>query len=85
MDYSPIGNIPSGTLQMDCRDGMACPTTPAGGGRANHGENCVAPQTQTQEGQIGEREEDSFHGKLQGALLEHQGMPMVCDWHAPNR
>ena len=45
----------------------------------------VAPQTQTQEGQIGEREEDSFHGKLQGALLEHQGMPMVCDWHAPNR
>ena len=31
MDYSPIGNIPSGTLQMDCRDGMACPTTPAGG------------------------------------------------------
>ena len=41
-----------------------------------------APQTQTQGGQIGEREEDSFHGKLQGALLEHQGMPMVCDWHA---
>jgi hypothetical protein len=39
MDYSPIGNIPSRTLQMDCRDGMACPTTPAGGGRANHGEN----------------------------------------------
>ena len=27
-------------------------------------------------------EEDSFHGCLVGALEEHQGMPMVCNWHA---
>ena len=27
-------------------------------------------------------DEDSFHGRLVGALKEHKGMPMVCDWHA---
>lgn len=27
-------------------------------------------------------EEDSFHGRLEGALLEHRGMPMTCNWHA---
>ena len=27
-------------------------------------------------------EEETFHGKLVGALKEHQGMPMVCNWHA---
>ena len=27
-------------------------------------------------------EEDSFHGRLVGALREHRGMPMTCNWHA---
>ena len=25
---------------------------------------------------------ENFHGMLAGALSEHRGMPMVCDWHA---
>eukprot|EP00435_Cladocopium_sp_Y103_P028867 s3838_g7.t1 len=27
-------------------------------------------------------EEDSFHGLLKGALQEHKGMPLTCNWHA---
>eukprot|EP00435_Cladocopium_sp_Y103_P065264 s836_g27.t1 len=27
-------------------------------------------------------EDDPFHGVLKGALLEHKGMPMTCNWHA---
>ena len=29
-----------------------------------------------------ETEEDPFHGTLVGALQEHHGMPMTCNWHA---
>ena len=31
---------------------------------------------------VEEKEEDSFHGWLEGALRERKGMPMVCNWHA---
>ena len=33
-------------------------------------------------GNEGQKEEDCFHGWLEGALQEHKGMPMVCNWHA---
>ena len=41
----------------------------------------VSRVTQHQAGSK-ETEEDSFHGCLEGALQEHKGMPMVCNWHA---
>ena len=41
----------------------------------------ISRVTQQQAGSK-ETEEDSFHGCLEGALQEHKGMPMVCNWHA---
>ena len=56
---------------------MACPTTPTGG---------EGQTLERKSRQIGPspnmEEEETFHGKLVGALKEHQGMPMVCNWHA---
>ena len=71
---------------------MALPSTPSGGGSQTmqsriKPEPEAASQTRTEPlpeaacgGETGDGE--NFHGMLAGALSEHRGMPMVCDWHA---
>ena len=76
---------------------MACPATPAGGegqtiskkqSKKGPGEDRNEEGEQTAQnpslGAMGtmETEEDPFHGTLVGALQEHHGMPMTCNWHA---
>eukprot|EP00435_Cladocopium_sp_Y103_P007668 s5210_g2.t1 len=40
------------------------------------------PSTSTLSGETLDREGEPFHGHLKGALLEHKGMPLTCNWHA---
>eukprot|EP00435_Cladocopium_sp_Y103_P052283 s2541_g16.t1 len=39
-------------------------------------------KTSTSPAGVSSNEEDSFHGLLRGALQEHKGMPLTCNWHA---
>eukprot|EP00435_Cladocopium_sp_Y103_P048825 s2527_g14.t1 len=58
----------AGSALLRCRGGQGQPTAEPASLQASSG-----PST---------AEEDPFHGVLKGALLEHKGMPMTCNWHA---